>query len=60
MSSSCTLTPFHVSRRYKAGEEWKQTTNFHKSHLPKLIEALDQAAQWIAIREPSAADTLAS
>ncbi len=43
----------NVSRSYKVGEEWKQTTSFHKSHLPKLIEALDQAAQWIALREPT-------
>lgn len=49
-----------VSRSYKAGEEWKQTTSFHKSHLPKLIEALEQAVQWIAVREPAAAETPAS
>ena len=40
-----------VSRSYKAGEEWKQTTSFLKSHLSKLSAALAQAEQWIAERE---------
>jgi hypothetical protein len=40
-----------VSRSYKAGEEWKQTTSFLKSHLSKLSTALAQAEQWIAERE---------
>lgn len=45
-----------VSRSYKAGEEWKQTTSFFKSHLSKLTAALEQAAQWIAEREPAASE----
>ncbi len=42
-----------MSRSYKVGEEWKQTTSFHKSHLPRLIEVLGKAEQWIALREPT-------
>ena len=42
-----------VSRSYKTGEEWRQTTSFHRSDLSKLIEALTVAEQWIAIREPT-------
>ena len=49
-----------VSRSYKAGEEWKQTTSFHKSHLSKLSAALAQAEQWIAEREPAAAEAQAA
>ena len=46
-----------TSRSFKAGDEWKQTSSFHKSDLPKLIEALSQAEQWIALREPTVAET---
>lgn len=49
-----------VSRSYKAGEEWKQTTSFLKSHLSKLSTALAQAEQWIAEREPAAAEAQAA
>ncbi len=49
-----------VSRSYKSGEEWKQTTSFFKSHLSKLTAALDQAAQWIAEREPAATEAQAA
>ncbi len=43
----------NTSRSFKAGDDWKQTSSFHKSDLPKLIEALTQAAQWIVLREPT-------
>lgn len=49
----------NVSRSYKAGEEWKQTTSFNKSHLPRLIEALGHAEQWIALREPTVSEQVA-
>lgn len=42
-----------ASRSFKANGEWHQTSSFHKSDLPKLIEALSQAEQWIAEREPA-------
>jgi len=44
-----------TSRSFKAGEEWRQTSSYHKSDLPKLIEALGQAEQWMASRETVAA-----
>ncbi len=43
----------NTSRSFKAGEEWRQTHSFHKSDLPKLIDALTQAEQWISLREPT-------
>ncbi|MDZ4405305.1 hypothetical protein [Prosthecobacter sp.] len=49
-----------VSRSYKSGEDWKQTTSFFKSHLSKLTAALEQAEQWIAEREPAAAEAQAA
>ena len=47
----------NTSRSFKAGDEWKQTSSFHKSDLPKLIQALTQAQQWIALREPTVAES---
>jgi hypothetical protein len=49
-----------VSRSYKVSEEWKQTSSFYKIHLSKLSAALAQAEQWIAEREPSAAEIQAA
>lgn len=43
------------SRSFKVGEQWRQTSSFHKSDLPKLIDALSQAEQWIALHERPAA-----
>ena len=47
----------NTSRSFKAGDEWKQTSSFHNSDLPKLIQALTEAHQWIALREPTAAES---
>ena len=44
-----------TSRSFKAGEEWRQTSSYHKSDLPKLIAVLSEAEQWIAGRETAAA-----
>ncbi len=40
------------SRSYRAGDEWKQTTSFSRSHLPKLSAAILEAESWIAAMEP--------
>lgn len=42
-----------VSRIYKAGDEFKQTTSFSRSVLPKLYEAILKADHWIGLREPT-------
>ena len=42
-----------VSRIYKAGDEFKQTTSFSRSVLPKLNEAILKAEQWIGQSEPA-------
>ena len=47
----------NTSRSFKAGDVWRQTSSFHKSDLPKLIEALTQAEHWIALREPTVAES---
>lgn len=44
-----------VSRIYKAGEKFEQTTSFSRSHLPRLYEAILKADHWIALREPTVA-----
>lgn len=50
--------PIHnvtVSRIYKAGEKFEQTTSFSRSHLPRLYEVILKADHWIALREPTVA-----
>ena len=42
-----------VSRIYKAGDKFQQTTSFSRSVLPKLYEAILKADHWIALREPT-------
>lgn len=44
-----------ISRSYKAGEEWKQTSSFFQSHLAKLAALLAEAEQWIAQQEAAQA-----
>src|SRR5437667_55010 len=36
-----------LSRVYKQGEEWKQTTSFHRDDLLVLAKAADAAHSWI-------------
>ena len=40
------------SRSYRAGEDWKKTSSFSRSHLDKLAEAIAEADRWIAEAEP--------
>lgn len=42
-----------VIRNFKAGEEWRQSTSFHRSDLPKLIAVLTEAETWMTTNEPS-------
>lgn len=42
-----------ASRTFMLKGEWCQTSIFYNSHLPKLIEVLTKAHQWIALREPT-------
>ena len=44
-----------TSRSFKAGEEWRKTSSFHKSDLPKLIAVLTEAEQWMAAHENTVA-----
>ncbi|HKQ47581.1 MAG TPA: hypothetical protein VJZ71_05900 [Phycisphaerae bacterium] len=36
-----------VSRLYKDGEEWKETSGFHAEDLPILAKALNDAHSWV-------------
>ena len=36
-----------VSRLYKDGEEWKQTTSFGRDDLPLVAKVVDLAHLWI-------------
>lgn len=36
-----------VSRLYKDGEEWKQTTSFGRDDLPLVAKVVDMAHLWI-------------
>jgi hypothetical protein len=36
-----------VSRLYKDGEQWKQTTSFGREDLPLLAKVVDLAHTWI-------------
>jgi hypothetical protein len=50
-----------VSRSYKAWRGMEANHQLpHRSHLSKLSAALAQAAQWIAEREPAAAEAQAA
>lgn len=44
-----------ISRSYKLGDEWRQTTSFFPGDLPRLADVLAAAGQWIAQREQSPA-----
>ncbi len=50
----------NTSRSFKVGEQWRQTTSFHKSDLPKLIEVITQAEQWIKLHECNTAENSAA
>ena len=36
-----------ISRRYKEGDEWKDSTSFRHDDLPTLRKVLDKADNWI-------------
>lgn len=37
----------NVTRLYKDGDEWKQTTSFGRDDLPLVCKVIDQAHSWI-------------
>ena len=37
----------NVTRLYKDGEEWKQTTSFGRDDLPLVSKVVDQSHTWI-------------
>jgi hypothetical protein len=39
-----------VSRSYRDGNDWKDTTSFRRDDLPVLAKALDMAYEWIWAR----------
>ena len=49
-----------ISRSYKLGEEWRQTTSFFPADLPRLAEVLAQAGQWVSAQEQPSATAVAS
>ena len=36
-----------LSRRYRSGEEWKETSTFRRDDLPVAMMALDMAYRWV-------------
>lgn len=52
-ANGTTIHNVTVSRRYKSGDKFQQTTSFNRSHLPRLYEAILKADHWIALREPT-------
>ncbi len=40
-----------LERNYKVGEEWKKTNSLRDNDLPKAILALQEAYQFVAIKE---------
>jgi hypothetical protein len=40
-----------LDKNYKDGEAWKKTTSFGADDLPKAILALQQAYEFVAIKE---------
>jgi hypothetical protein len=40
-----------VSRLYKDGDKWKDTTSFRRDDLPLVAKAVDMAYTWILLRE---------
>lgn len=51
--NGATIHNVTFSRTYRAGDDWKQTTSFSRSHLQRVSEAATKAAHWIALREPT-------
>lgn len=43
-----------VARRYKDGDQWKDTTSLRRDDLPLAAKALDMAHDWIWKQEPPA------
>ena len=40
-----------VSRRYKEGDEWRDTSSFRRDDLPIVAKAIDMAYGWIWRRQ---------
>jgi hypothetical protein len=40
-----------VSRLYKDGDKWKDTSSFRRDDLPIVSKAIDMAYTWILVRE---------
>jgi hypothetical protein len=36
-----------ISRSYKDGDDWKETTSFGRDDLPLVAKAVDMAHTWI-------------
>lgn len=45
-----------VSRLYKDGEEWKDSTSFGRDDLPLVAKVVDQAHSWIFTQVHEAAN----
>lgn len=45
-----------VSRLYKDGEEWKDSTSFGRDDLPLVAKVVDQAHSWIFTQSHEAAN----
>lgn len=45
-----------VSRLYKDGEEWKDSTSFGRDDLPLVAKVVDQAHSWIFTQGHEAAN----
>ncbi len=42
-----TLHNVTLSKRYKAGDTWKETTSFGQNDLPKVVKCSSLAHDWI-------------
>jgi hypothetical protein len=40
-----------LSRRYRSGEEWKETSSLRRDDLPVAMMALDMAYRWVWRRQ---------
>lgn len=45
-----------IVKNYKAGEEWKQTTSFSLSDLPKVSLAIQKAMEYIYVKDTDKTD----
>ena len=46
------ITKLGTDHSFKAGEDWRRSSSFHKSDLPKLIDALGQAENRCGLARP--------